>query len=179
MIIRRLTFAGVVLASITTAAVAGAATAPAGAPGGTAAVKRISGEGVGQVKLGKRHSALREQGLVGPLRPGCEFGGPNTRSAKLKAPLKGSVNYTLTAPRTVTDITIRGGAKARGVGIGATIAQIKAKFPKAKVSHATDEVFGVTLVRIPKDGGGKFQFAVSVDTGRTELIGIPRIAFCE
>ena len=179
MIIRRTSVAGVVLASIAIAAVAGAATAPGSAPERAAAAQRITGEGVGQVKLGERHAVLREQGLVGPLRAGCELGGPDTRSAKLRAPLRGLVTYTLTAPRKVTEITIRGGAKARGVGIGATIAQIKAKFPKAKVSHATDDVFGLTLVRIPRDGGGKFQFGVSVDTGRTEVIGIPRIGFCE
>ena len=82
-------------------------------------------------------------------------------------------------PDKVTDITIRGGAKARGVGVGSTIAQIKAKFPRARVTHATDEVFGITLVRIPRDGGGKFQFGVDVDTGKTTVIGIPRIGFCE
>ena len=164
------------LAGITTAAIAGAA------PGNArehAAAKRITGAGVGQVKLGMTHSQLRQQGLVGVLGPGCELGGPDTRAAKLKAPLDGFVTYTLTSPRKVTSITIRGGAKARGVGIGATIAQIKAKFPKAKVTHATDEVFGLTLVRIPKDGGGKFSFGVDVDTGKTTVIGVPGIGFCE
>ena len=176
MITRRTSVAGVLLAGITTAAIAGASP---GSARERAAAKRITGAGVGQVKLGMTHSQLRAQGLVGGLGPGCELGGPDTRAAKLKAPLNGFVTYTLAAPRKVTDITIRGGAKARGVGIGATIAQIKAKFPKAKVSHATDDVFGVTLVRIPRDGGGRFQFGVSVDTGKTEIIGVPRIGFCE
>jgi len=171
---RRTSIAGVALA----VAVLGTASSP-GSAREQAAAKRITGAGVGQVKLGKTHAQLREQGLVGPLSRGCELGGPDTRSAKLKAPLKGFVTYTLAAPRTVTDITIRGGAKARGVGIGATIAQIKAKFPKAKVSHATEAVFRLTLVRIPKDGGGKFHFGVDVDSGRTTVIGVPFIAFCE
>jgi hypothetical protein len=178
MISRRTSIAGVVLAGITSAAVAGAATAP-GIAREHPAAKRITGAGVGQVKLGRTHSQLRAQGLVGTLGPGCELGGPDTRAAKLKAPLQGSVNYSLTSPRKVQEITIRGGAKARGVGIGATIAQIKAKFPKAKVSHATDDVFRVTLVKIPQDGGGRFHFAVDVDTGKTVVIGVPRIAFCE
>src|SRR3954469_226550 len=79
------------------------------------------------VHLGDTHADLRSRGKVGPIRPGCELA-ENTRSAKLKAPLKGSVDYTQHNPRKVTDISITGGAKARGVGIGATIAQIKAKF---------------------------------------------------
>ena len=158
------------------AIVVGSSAAPAET--GSAAPK-ITSEGVGAVKLGATHRALREAGLVGRIRRGCELGGPTTRSARLKPPLKGSVNYTLTKPRLVVDIAVRGGAKARGVGIGAKIPAIKAAFPKAKVSHATEQVFGITLVRIPKNGGGRIQFAVSTTTKRTTLIAVPRIAFCE
>jgi hypothetical protein len=114
------------------------------------------------------------------MRPGCELA-PNTKSAKLKAPLKGSVNYTLHNPRRVDNISITGGAKARGVGIGATIAQIKAKFPHAAVDHSTDSVFQLTLVRTPKrpHGRGRITFGVSTQTKRTTIIGVPFIAFCE
>ena len=115
-----------------------------------AAAAVITPTRVDGVHLGDTHADLRARGKVGPIRPGCELGGPNTRSAKLKAPLKGSVNYTLSSPRKVDSITITGGAKARGVGIGATIPQIKAKFPHAKVDHSTDQVFQLTLVRTPK-----------------------------
>jgi len=132
------------------------------------------------VHLGDTHADLRARGKVGPIRPGCELAA-NTRSAKLKAPLKGTVNYTLHNPRKVTDISITGGAKARGVGIGATIAQIKAKFPHAKVDHSTDQVFQLTLVKTPKrpHSGGRIMFGVSTQTKRTTIIGVPFIAFCE
>jgi hypothetical protein len=157
----------------------GVASAP-GQTGHTAAApKKITSAGVGKVKLGKTHRRLREQHLVGRLRQGCELGGPDTRSARLRAPLKGQVDYTMTTPRRVTDITIRGGAKARGVGIGATIRRIKHAFPRARVDHSTEDVFGITLVKIPKNGGGPIKFAVSVDTHKTTLIGVPIVAFCE
>ena len=132
------------------------------------------------VHLGDTHADLRARGKVGPIRPGCELA-PNTKSAKLKAPLKGSVNYTLSSPRKVDSITITGGAKARGVGIGATIAQIKAKFPHAKVDHSTEQVFQLTLVKTPKrpHSGGRIMFGVSTQTKRTTIIGVPFIAFCE
>jgi len=165
--------------AVATLAVAGVAIGSAGDHGRTAAAKRITAEGVGKVKLGKTFQQLRSAALVGRLRPGCELAGPNTRSARLKAPLKGQVNFTLTSPRKVTDITIAGGAKARGVGIGATIPAIKAAFPKAKVDHSTEQVFRITLVRIPKNGGGRIKFAVDVDTKKVTLIGVPFIAFCE
>ena len=116
---------------------------------------------------------------MGKIRRGCELGGPNTRSAPLRPPLEGQVNFTLKTPRRVTDITVRGGAKARGVGIGDTIADIKDAYPKAKVDHSTDRTFELTLVRVPKDGGGRLRFGVSTKTKKVTLIGVPFIAFCE
>ena len=164
------------------AALGALAFGPAAAPGapGHAAAKRITAAGVGKVKLGKTFQQLRAAGLVGRLRPGCELA-ENTRSAKLKAPLKGQVDYTQSNPRKVTDISITGGAKARGVGIGATIAAIKAKFPHAKVDHSTDQVFQLTLVTTPKRpvSGGRIMFGVSTQTHKTTIIGVPHIAFCE
>jgi hypothetical protein len=155
----------------------GAAVAPAETS--RRADKKITAAGVGKVKVGKTFKSLRAAGLVGKLRPGCPLGGPDTRSARLKAPLKGSVDLTTSRPRRVRSITITGGATARGVGIGGTIAQIKAAFPKAKVDHSTEDVFGITLVKVPKNGGGRIRFAVDVDTKRITLIGVPVIPFCE
>jgi hypothetical protein len=169
------TLAGAALAGLAAAAVAVPA---AHAVPDRAATPKITAEGVGKVKLGKRHSVLRAQGLVGPIGPGCELG-LNTRSAKLKPPLKGSVNYTQSSPRKVTDITITGGAKARGVGIGATIPQIKAKFPHAKVRHGLESIANVTVVKIPQVDGGVFRFLVDVDTKETVSVGVPFVALCE
>lgn len=146
---------------------------------GRAAAAEITAAGVGKVKLGMNYRELRRRDLVGHIRKGCELGGPNTRSARLRPPLKGNVNFTQTKPRLVTDITVTGGARARGVGIGATIPQIKAAFPKAKVDHSTDSVFLLTLVKIPKTGGGPLRFGVDTVTDRATLIGVPFIAFCE
>jgi len=146
-----------------------------------AAAAVITPTRVDGVHLGDTHADLHARGKVGPIQPGCELGGPNTRSAKLKAPLKGSVNYTLHNPRKVDSITITGGAKARGVGIGATITQIKAKFPHATVDHSTDQVFQLTLVKTPKrpHGRGRITFGVSTQTHKTTIMGVPFIAFCE
>ena len=149
-------------------------------PAGPSAAAKISPTRVDGVHLGDTHADLRARGKVGPLRKGCELGGPNTRSAKLLAPLIGGVDYTLSSPRRVTAITVRGGARARGVGIGAKIPAILAKFPNATVDHSTDQVFQLTLVRTPKRAsGGRITFAVSTQTKRTTMIGVPYIPFCE
>jgi hypothetical protein len=148
-------------------------------PEAVAAAKRITAAGVGAVKLGMTAQELRQQGLIGRLRRGCELGGPDTRSARLLAPLSGSVDFSLSTPRRARTIVVRGGARARGVGIGARIPRIRAAFPRARVDHSTDQTFGITLVKIPPNGGGRMQFAVDVDTKRTILIGVPRVPFCE
>jgi hypothetical protein len=168
-----------VAATVTAGALAiGSSASP---PAGGAAAAVITPTRVDGVHLGDTHADLRARGKVGKIRPGCELGGPNTRSARLLAPLKGSVNYTLSSPRKVDSISITGGARARGVGIGATIGQIKAKFPNAKVDHSTDQVFQLTLVRTPKrpNSRGRITFGVSTQTHKTTIIGVPFIAFCE
>jgi hypothetical protein len=169
--------AGATLAAVGAAGVQAGAASSATASGATAA--QITPKGVGAVKLGATHTSLHAHHRVGKLIKGCELAGPNARSARLTAPLKGSVDFTLTVPRKVTDITVTGGAKARGVGVGAHLPAIKAAFPKAKVDHSTDQMFGLTFVTIPKNGGGKLQFAVSTQTHKVTLIGIPFIAVCE
>ena len=147
-------------------------------PTARSAAVSITPERVGQVHIGDRHADLFDKGLVGPLKPGCELA-PNTRSAKLRSPLSGTVDFSQNNARKVRNITVRGGAEARGVGIGDKISDIKAKFPKAIVDHSTEDVFQLTLVRVPKNGGGKLVFAVTLDTKKISLIGVPFIAFCE
>lgn len=143
------------------------------------APERITRNGVDGVKLGMTHTVLRRRGLVGRIRPGCKLGGPNTRSARLLPPLRGQVNYTLRNPRRVTDITIRGGARARGVGIGSTIRAIRRAFPRARIDRSTEDVFQLTLVRTPRRNNRRITFGVSTRTNRTTVIGVPFIAFCE
>jgi hypothetical protein len=179
---RRTLAATAALAAVTigAAAAAPAHTGSAATPAGSAAApKKITAAGVGKVRLGRTFRALRRDHLVGRLRHGCELGGPDTRAARLRAPLRGLVNFTLTNPRRTTDITVTRGATARGVGIGDRIADIKAAFPKAKVDHSTEDVFQFTLVRVPKSGGGRIQFTVPLSTKRIDSIAVPRIAPCE
>jgi hypothetical protein len=145
-----------------------------------AAAIAITPSGVGDVKLGKTFNELRQANLIGGLRNGCELSGPNTKFARLRAPLKGTVDLTKTSPRKVARITITGGsAKARGVGIGSTVRTLRRQFPKAKAEHASDEIFGVTLYKVPSNGGGRMWFAVDVGTRKVTLIGVPNLSFCD
>jgi hypothetical protein len=145
-----------------------------------AAAIAITPAGVGDVKLGKTFNELRQANLIGGLRNGCELSGPNTKFASLRSPLKGTVDLTKTSPRKVARVTITGsGAKARGVGIGSSVTTLKHKFPKARAEHASDAIFGVTLYKVPKSGGGRMWFAVDVSTHKVTLIGVPNLSFCD
>ena len=141
--------------------------------------QKITPKGVGRVKLGATYTSLRRARLIGTIHNGCELAGPNARSANLNAPLKGGVDFTLRSPRKVMDITVTHGATARGVGIGGTIKQIKAKFPGAIVDHTHEGMFALAFVRIPNRAGGKLEFGVDVKTKKIVLIGIPFIATCD
>jgi hypothetical protein len=144
-------------------------------PAESAAVQRITAQGVGQIELGMRFGELREQRLVGKLRPGCELA-PDQRIARLRSPLRGSVTFV---DRKVRQISVVRGARARGVRVGDRIDDIRDAYPRARVDRSTEGMFGITLVRVPKRGGGKIQFSVPVDTGEIDLIAVPIVPFCE
>ena len=143
------------------------------------AAKKITADGVGQVKIGMTFQDAREKGLIGKLRPGCELGGPGTRIARLRSPLRGFVDLTTTTPRTIRNILITRGARARGVKVGDRIKDIKDAYPGAKVNKDTEDIFGIWLVRVPKSAGGLIRFSVPVSTKRIDAIGVPAIPFCD
>jgi hypothetical protein len=162
------------------AATAAAVLALGPAAATAAAPQKITGKGVGQVKLGKTFQQMRDKHLVGKLRDGCELSGPNTKFSKLRSPLRGTVDWSKTATRKVRRVTITGGsAAARGVRIGDKLADIKNAFPKAKVDHAAEPIFGITLVKIPKNGGGRMWFGIPTNTKKISLIGVPNLSFCD
>jgi hypothetical protein len=156
------------------------ATAGASAlPQRAATPKRITAAGVGGVKLGATYAKLRAAGLVGKIGQGCELAGPQARSARLRTPLRGGVDFTRTTPRKAATISVTGGATARGVGIGASVARIKSAYPKVVADHSTDATFAITLYKVPRSGGGRLQFGVDTTTKKVTTIGIPNIPFCD
>ena len=153
--------------------------APTVVAAAAAAPARITSSGVGAIRLGRTYTSLRRAGLLGKLATGCELAGPRTRSAALRAPLTGHVDLTLRSPRRVATILVRGGATARGVGIGATSAATRRAFPRAKIDHRRDAILGLTIVRVPRRAGGRLEFGIDTKTKRVTLIGIPRIPVCD
>jgi hypothetical protein len=131
------------------------------------------------VRLGRTYQSLRRAGLLGTVRPGCELGGPRTRSALLRPPLRGSVDLTIGSPRRVASISVGAGAAARGVGIGDRASEIRAAFRQAGARRSGGPLFDLDFVRVPRGGGGPLVFGIDSKTNRVSIIGIPRIPVCE
>jgi hypothetical protein len=131
------------------------------------------------VKLGTPFARLHKEGLVGPMHNGCELD-PGSKSARLKRPLKGFVDLAKRSGRRVASVvTVNEGAHARRVKIGSTKRQVKRSYPGASFRHSTEDVFGITLVNVPRGDGGKLQMGISVDTKRVIVFAVPHLAFCE
>jgi hypothetical protein len=141
--------------------------------------RKITASGVGAVKLGRTYTSLRVAGQLGKIGPGCELAGPNARSAPLARPLQGGADLSRTSPRRVTNVTVFGGATARGVGVGATQAAAQAAYPKLRLDRSGEETLGITIGRVPKSGGGPLEFAIGAKTRTVSLIGVPHVALCE
>jgi hypothetical protein len=138
----------------------------------------ITPQGVGPIKLGALYTDLRGKGLVGPIGVRCgELSGPDDRAAELLRPLKGSVSFTSSKPWRVEDISIQGGATARGIGVGATSQALKAAYPAAR--YSPDKTFGLIFVSVPRGKGGPLAFGVNMDTKRVQEIAVPRITVCD
>jgi hypothetical protein len=155
-----------------------AATTASAAPERPGAAK-ITAAGVDGVKVGASFTALRKAHKISKAVRGCELAGPKARSAALLGSLRGFVDLTQTTPHKVQTIVVLGGAKARGVGIGAKFPAIKAAFPGTKLDHSTDKTFLISIARVKKSAGGPISFAVSTKTHKVTQIGIPTLSFCD
>lgn len=134
---------------------------------------------VGAIHLGDRWRSLHRKDLVGDRQTGCELAGPGKRAAALRPPLRGAVELRRRKPYRVKSIIATRNAAARGVKIGARRAAVKKAYPKAVFDESLQDTFGITLARVPKNGGGRLQIALDADTNRVTEFGVPYIAFCE
>ena len=123
--------------------------------------QRITSRGVGVVELGATYDRLRHARAIGTIHAGCVLAGSNARAADLSAPLEGTVDFTMSSPRKVADLSVTYGAAARGVGIGGSIKDIKAKFTHVVVDHTGEGLFALTFARIPKGRGGPMEVCLA------------------
>lgn len=172
--IGRLSVLSIVLVAVTALTASATATA---APGAKTPV--VTTSGVGALRLGATPAALRQKGLIGNLRKGCELE-PGQRVAPLRTPLRGWATFAAQG-HGLTGLTIEGGAEtARHIAIGSTAAEARAAYPQARYqAPGTADPFAQGFLWIPNLTHPKMTLVVEPGTRTVEAITVPAPAFCE
>jgi hypothetical protein len=139
----------------------------------------ITPSGVGALQLGATVKSLRQRGLIGGLRKGCELD-PGQRVAPLRAPLSGWAIFGGGGGR-LASLTIEGGAEtAHGIGVGSTAAEARASYPSGEwLSPQKMYPLPVGLLWVNGYRHPKLSFLVNPSTYRVESIAVPSPNFCE
>ena len=171
--IGRLSVLSILLAAVTAVTVSSAAAALA------AKAPVVTTSGVGAVRLGATPAALRQKGLIGSLRKGCELD-PGQRVAPLRAPLRGWATFG-SSGRGLTQLTIEGGGEtARHIAIGSSASEARAAYPDALYqAPGTADPFAQGFLWIPSLTHPKMTFVVEPGSRKVEAIAVPAPAFCE
>jgi hypothetical protein len=137
-----------------------------------------SKDGVGEVRLGSSIAELREQGLIGGARKGCELA-PGQRVAPLKAPLEGSAIFY---PKDrLSAISLTGGAgTAAGIRVGDSIGAARKAYPKAVYDRPGQvRPFPQGFLWIGGRNRPRMTLLIEPGTHRVGEIDIPNPSFCE
>ncbi|MFN8216019.1 MAG: hypothetical protein U0R71_05425 [Solirubrobacterales bacterium] len=144
-----------------------------------AAPKLVGADGVAGLRLGTPAAALRGQGKIGPLRPGCELN-PVQRIAKLRAPLSGFAIFNHRGRR-LSALSLEGGVEtARGIRVGSTAAAARGAYPAAVYqAPGTADPFAEGFLWINSPAHPAMTLIVDPATRRVENISVHAPNFCE
>ena len=133
----------------------------------------------GAVRLGMKAERLRELGLIGKLKPGCEFD-LGQKVAELRPPLEGFVIFS-GGSRRADSILVEGrGDTPRGVGIGDTAAEVREAYPNAEYDPpGSMEPFVEGFVWVNRMRNPRMTFLVDHRSRRVSAIALPSPSFCE
>lgn len=166
----------------TTTSTTGAPTTTTAAPSttSTTAPPRLTLEGIGALRLGMARAEAEQTRLLGPVGPGCELAG--TSGADLLPPLVGSVEFS--PEGRLAAFNLRSGAQtAEGVAPNATLDEVRQAYDGRNGftltrDDATEDVFGVFLMKASK-GGGSYTFVFGTNATRATSVAVPRPSFCD
>jgi len=166
---RRVALAGALLVA--------AAPASAAAPG-----QILTERGVRGLTLGRTLAAVRGDGLVGRLRPGCELASPRQWFGPLRPPLTGFATFSgRAAASRLQALDIRAGAvTACGIGIGSTARQVLRAHPAARERNSRPgDPLQFTAIVIARGGKDRMWFDLTRRGGTVRTISVPGPQFCE
>ncbi len=146
----------------------------------TAAEEKLSTSGYGALVLGMALDKAQSDGLVTNVRPGCELAGPGQVTADVPARPDAYVTFD---DGKLTNISLRDGATAEGLGVGATIDQAKQTYSgngyTVTVDETPVEVFEFISVTVKRNGAEAYEFAAEPKSKRIEQLATPHLLICD
>jgi hypothetical protein len=139
----------------------------------------VDAHGAPGLRLGATAASLRQEGKIGPLRPGCELG-PIQRIAILQPPLRGVAVFNH-RKRRLSSLTFTGGVEtARGIRIGSTPRQARSAYPRAEYEPpGTADPFAEGFFWVNSKAQPAMTFIVDPASNRINAISVHWPNFCE
>lgn len=137
--------------------------------------------GLGPLRLGMTVDQAAATGMVGPLEPGCDLGGPGELRGELGWPLAGMVRFF---DGVIFEIGLDEGASTvDGVRPGMSIDEVETQAGASgftsEIDTSFDEVFGIWLGTLTDAHGSTYAFVVDPGSGSVSSIHVPSVGFCE
>lgn len=137
--------------------------------------------GLGPLRLEMSVQDASATGMIGPLSPGCDLGGPGELQGRLLPPFDGNVRFfdDKLFELSVDAVAPTPNGLRPGMLLDDLMTQIDGTGWYADVDASYDEMFDIWLgtLRDPQDG--EYEFIVDPENQLVTSIHIPRVGFCE
>ena len=138
----------------------------------------LTPQGFGDLRLGMTLDQASGAGLISSTQPGCELGGPGEVAGRMAEVEDGQAYFD---DGVLTGIYLRTGTTAEGIGAGSSLDEAQQAYATGgfslTVDDSTEEVFGVSVAKVTKDGQPAYEFIVS--EGKLDSTWTPSARFCD
>lgn len=138
----------------------------------------LTPEGFGDLKLGMTLDDASGAALISSTQPGCELGGPGEVAGRITEVEDGQAYFN---DGVLTGIYLKTGTTAEGIGAGSSLDEAQGAYAAGgfslTVDDSTQDVFGVSVAKVTKDGTPAYEFIVS--EGKLDSIWTPAARFCD
>jgi hypothetical protein len=138
----------------------------------------LTPQGFGDLRLGMTLDEASGAGLISSTQPGCELGGPGEVAGRMAETEDGQAYFD---DGVLTGIYLRTGTTAEGIGAGSSVDEAQQAYAaggfRLTIDDSTEEVFGVSVAKVTKDGQPAYEFIVS--EGKLDSIWTPSARFCD